>query len=43
MSLDQVLPGRLAGCHRGYDIWYNRLTKLLRGEVRGGEVRAQVD
>ena len=32
--LDQVV----AGCHRGYDIWYNRLTKLLRGgEGRGGE------
>ena len=39
VCLDQVV----AGCHRGYDIWYNRLTKLLRGEVRGGEVRAQVD
>ena len=39
--LDQVV----AGCHRGYDIWYNRLTKLLRGEggEGRGEVRAQVD
>ena len=29
--LDQVV----AGCHSGYDIWYNRLTKLLGGG-RGG-------
>ena len=31
--LDQVV----AGCHSGYDIWYNRLTKLLRGGEGWGE------